>query len=179
MDLSTDYYYSIDLHGFSSMSPPQLDFEQSQPTASTFPPSHQPPSPASPEADAAAAAADFSDERRLRRRISNRESARRSRARKQRRLDELRGSVAAMEHRRRELAAHAQAARGRLALARLANAGLRAEAAALSRRLAAARRALELGRLYHAAAAAAVGSGACCSGLGFLDIEQTIASLIA
>ncbi|OEL21801.1 hypothetical protein BAE44_0017180, partial [Dichanthelium oligosanthes] len=82
--------------------------------------------------------------------ISNRESAQCSRARKQRCLDELRGSAAVLERRRRELTAR-QAAHGRLALVRLANAGLRAEVAALSRRLAAARRALALGRLYHAA----------------------------
>ncbi|CAN6287259.1 unnamed protein product [Urochloa humidicola] len=159
-------YYSIDMHGFSEMAPPQFEFG-SELTAIPFP-TETPAAASSPEAEAAGCA----DERRLRRRISNRESARRSRARKQRRLDELRASAADLERRRRELATRAQAARGRLALVRLANAGLRAEAAALSRRLAAASRALALGRLYHATAA---GGG----GLGFVDIEQTIASLIA
>lgn len=85
--------------------------------------------------------------------------------RKQRRFDELGDAAAALERRKRELAAAAQAARTRLALSLLANAGLRAEAAALSRRLAAARRALELGRLY--AAAAVAGS------VGLVDTERT------
>ena len=170
-------YYCIDTDGFWAMSPPQLEFGP-DPTASPLLPTETTPAAASsPEVEAGdAAEAGCADERRLRRRISNRESARRSRARKQRRLNELRASAAALERRRRELAARAQAARGRLALARLANAGLRAEAAALSLRLAAARRALALGWLYNVAAAAG-GSGAC--SLGFVDIEQTIASLIA
>ncbi|PUZ37613.1 hypothetical protein GQ55_9G133400 [Panicum hallii var. hallii] len=168
----SDYCCSIDTDGFWATSPPQLGFG-SEPAASPLLPTET-PAPSSPEVEAGdAAAAGCADERRLRRRISNRDSARRSRARKQRRLDELRASAAALGRRRRELAARAQAARGRLALARLANAGLRAEADALSRRLAAARRALALGRLYHAATAGGSGS------LGFVDIEQTIASLIA
>ena len=83
-----------------------------------------------PEVDAVAAAEECVDQRRFRRRISNRESARRSRARKQRRLDELRDTAALLERRRRELAAGEHAAHGRLALALLANAGMRAEAAA-------------------------------------------------
>ncbi|CAL4926629.1 unnamed protein product [Urochloa decumbens] len=172
MDFSD--YYSIDMHGFSEMAPPQFEFG-SELTAIPFPteiPASSPEVEAS-AADAAAAGCG-ADERRLRRRISNRESARRSRARKQRRLGELRASAADLERRRRELAARAQAARGCLALVRLANAGLRAEAAALSRRLAAASRALALGRLYQYHAAAAAG----CSH-GFVDIEQTIASLMA
>jgi hypothetical protein len=164
----------IDMQVFSATAtpppPPQVGFV-SDPTAIPFP-AQPPAATASPEADADAG--ESADERRLRRRISNRESARRSRARKQRRLDELGDAAALLERRRRELAAGAQAARGRLALALLANAGLRAEAAALSRRFAAARRALDLGRLYAAAAAAAAGSVA-----RQLDIEQTIASLIA
>lgn len=133
---------------------------------------------ASPEVDAEDAAAVDSSvgDRRLRRRLSNRESARRCRARKQLRLHELRDSAARLEVVRRELAARAQAARGRVAVVRLANAGLRAEEAALTRRLEAARRALALQHLY-AAASTAAGSGSC--GLGPLDIEQTIASLIA
>jgi hypothetical protein len=166
----------IDMQVFSATAtpppPPQVGFV-SDPTAIPFP-AQPPAATASPEAEADADAGESADERRLRRRISNRESARRSRARKQRRLDELGDAAALLERRRRELAAGAQAARGRLALALLANAGLRAEAAALSRRFAAARRALDLGRLYAAAAAAAAGSVA-----RQLDIEQTIASLIA
>jgi hypothetical protein len=130
------------------------------------------------EVDAVAAVAECVDERRFRRRISNRESARRSRARKQRHLHELRDSAALLERGNRDLAARAEAAREGLALALLANAALRAEAAELSRRLAAARRALVLlGRLYAGAPAAASIDGDCC--LGSTDIEQMVASLIA
>ncbi|CAN6298286.1 unnamed protein product [Urochloa humidicola] len=174
MDFSDYYSIDIDMHGFSEMAPPQFGFG-SELTAIPFPTTETPAAAASsPEVEAAAVGC--ADERRLRRRISNRESARRSRARKQRRLDELRASAADLERRRRELAARAQAARGHLALVRLANAGLRAETAALSRRLAAASHALALGRLYQYHTAAASGGG--CS-LRFVDIEQTIASLIA
>jgi hypothetical protein len=178
MDFSD--YYCIDMHGFSEMEPPQFEFG-SELTAIPFP-TETPPPASSPEVEAAdAAAAWCDDERRLRRRMSNRESARRSRARKQRRLGELQESVAVLERRRRELTAHAKAARGRLAVVCIANAVLSAEAAALSRRLAAASRALTLGRLYHAAAAAAPtgGGGIGASSLGIVDIEQTITSLIA
>jgi hypothetical protein len=131
------------------------------------------------DAGAGAAAAECVDhQRRFRRRISNRESARRSRARKQRYLYELRDSAAVLERGNRDLAARAEAARGRLALALLANAALRAEAAALSRRLAAARRDLVLlGRLYAGAVAAGGVDGECC--LGSTDTEQMVASLIA
>jgi hypothetical protein len=126
------------------------------------------------------AAAECVEERSFRRRISNRESARRSRARKQRHLDELRDSAALLERGNRDLAAMVEATRGRLALALLANAALRAESAALSRRLAAALRALVLGRLYAGADAVVStedGGGNC--SLGSTDIEQMIASLIA
>ncbi|KAK3146483.1 hypothetical protein QOZ80_3BG0266990 [Eleusine coracana subsp. coracana] len=150
--------------------------------ATVNPPPIQDPAAAaaSPEMDTDATAAEDNsvDDRWLRRRISNRESARRCRARKQRRLQELRASVARLEVVRRELAARAQAARGRVAMVRLANAGLRAEANALTRRLEAARRTIALRHLYVATIAAA-GSGSSCCGLGPLDIEQTIASLIA
>ncbi|KAK3149729.1 hypothetical protein QOZ80_3AG0221800 [Eleusine coracana subsp. coracana] len=145
------------------------------------PPIHDPATAASPEMDADTAAAEDSvGDRRLRRRISNRESARRCRARKQRRLQELRASAARLEVVRRELAARVQAARGRLAMVQLANAGLRAEAAGLTRRLEAARQVIALHRLYATTTAAGSGSGSgSCCGLGPLDIEQTIASLIA
>ena len=99
-------HYCIDTDGFWAMSPPQLGFGP-EPTASPLLfPSETPAAASSPEVEAGdAAAAGCADERRLRRRISNRESARRSRARKQRRLNELRASAAALERRRRELAA--------------------------------------------------------------------------
>ncbi|KAK1625875.1 hypothetical protein QYE76_000190 [Lolium multiflorum] len=90
------------------------------------------------------------DERRLRRKISNRESARRSRARKQRHLDEQRAAVAVLRASNRDLAAQLRDARARAALVALANARLRAEGQALGRRLAAARRALALMQLYAA-----------------------------
>ncbi|KAF8702451.1 hypothetical protein HU200_032828 [Digitaria exilis] len=92
-------------------------------------------------------------ERRLRRQISNRESARRSRARKQRHLEELRARAAGLRAGNRELAARLRGVQARAALARLANARLRAEAGALGRRLAAAQRAIALRQLYAAASA--------------------------
>ncbi|KAF0909968.1 hypothetical protein E2562_001221 [Oryza meyeriana var. granulata] len=92
---------------------------------------------ADPPQETDADAAPDVDERRLRRKISNRESARRSRARKQRHLDELRARAERLRCCNRELAARRHAARGPVALVRLANAQLRAEAAALGRRLAA------------------------------------------
>ncbi|KAM0888057.1 hypothetical protein ACQ4PT_028593 [Festuca glaucescens] len=113
-----------------------------------------------------ASADDDIGERRLRRKISNRESARRSRARKQSHLDDLRALAARLRGDRGELAERARAARGRVALVQLANAELRAEAAALSRRLeVAASRELVLNQLY--AAFAGVGT-----------FEQTLASLM-
>ncbi|XP_051230491.1 basic leucine zipper 1-like [Lolium perenne] len=124
-------------------------------------PAQEPAAAASP-----ASADDDIGERRLRRKISNRESARRSRARKQSHLDDLRALAARLQGDRGELAERARAARGRVALVQHANAELRAEAAALSRRLeVAASRALALNQLY--AAAAGVGT-----------FEQTLASLM-
>jgi hypothetical protein len=95
-------------------------------------------------------AGDGNDDRRLRRRLSNRESARRSRARKQRHLDEQRAAAAVLRASNRDLAARLRDARARAALVALANARLRAEGQVLGRRLAAARRALELMQLYAA-----------------------------
>uniref|UniRef100_A0ACD5W9L7 Uncharacterized protein n=1 Tax=Avena sativa TaxID=4498 RepID=A0ACD5W9L7_AVESA len=120
---------------------------------------------ASPATDAGA---DYDiGERRLRRKISNRESARRSRARKQSHLDDVRALAARLRGDRAELAERARAARGQVALVQLANAELRAEADVLKCRLEmATRRALALNQLYNAAAA----------GLGTFD--QTIFSLM-
>ncbi|KAG8049368.1 hypothetical protein GUJ93_ZPchr0009g2442 [Zizania palustris] len=112
--------------------------------------------------------------RRLRRKISNRESARRSRARKQRRLDELRGEAAALRAANWDIAARLRGVSARAALVSLANARLRAEAHALARRLAAARRALVLRQLY----AAAVASSASTAGAAAFEL-QALASLIA
>ena len=119
--------------------------------------------PPPPEEETSASA----DERRLRRKISNRESARRSRARKQRHLEELRARAGRLQAGNRELAARLRGVQARAALVRLSNARLRAEAGALGRRLAAARRAVELRQIYAAASA----------GTGGLEL-QALASLI-
>ena len=123
--------------------------------------------PPEEETSASASAADEAAERRLRRKISNRESARRSRARKQRHLEELRARAGRLQAGNRELAARLRGVQARAALVRLSNARLRAEAGALGRRLAAARRAVELRQIYAAASA----------GTGGLEL-QALASLI-
>ncbi|GJM95053.1 hypothetical protein PR202_ga11749 [Eleusine coracana subsp. coracana] len=134
-------------------------------------PPPQPDAMTTPPAEAAeetsSAAAD--EERRLRRKISNRESARRSRARKQRHLEQLRERAARLRASNRELAARLRGIQARAALVGLTNDRLRAEGSALGRRLAAAQRAIALRQIY-AAASSAAGSG------GFE--LQTLASLI-
>lgn len=115
----------------------------------------------------AVAGDDGDRERRLRRKVSNRESARRSRARKQRHLEEQRATAATLRAGNRHLAEKLRVARARAGLVALANARLRAQGQALSRRLDAARQALALRQLYAAASA----SG------GALDM-QALASLI-
>uniref|UniRef100_A0A0E0IP62 BZIP domain-containing protein n=1 Tax=Oryza nivara TaxID=4536 RepID=A0A0E0IP62_ORYNI len=69
------------------------------------------------------------DERRFRRKISNRESACRSRAHKQWHLDELRARAGWLRRCNCELAARGHAARGRAGLVHLTNMQLRAKAA--------------------------------------------------
>ncbi|KAJ1294197.1 hypothetical protein BS78_01G127400 [Paspalum vaginatum] len=151
------------------MAPPQVGF-QSDPIESPF--QVQPPNSASPEVYTADAV-ECVDDRRLRRRISNRESARRSRARKQRYRDELRDGAALLERWNRELVSRVLDAHGRLALVRHANASLRTEAAALSRRLAAARSLSVVCTLPRPLwPPVATGNGAC-SLIRFVDIEQT------
>ncbi|CAL4936168.1 unnamed protein product [Urochloa decumbens] len=90
------------------------------------------------QAEAAGGAVEEEQERRRRRKESNRLSARRSRERKQQRLEELRGEVARLRAERQGLESwlHALARRG-AAVCRQ-NARLRAEAAALESRLRAA-----------------------------------------
>ena len=114
--------------------------------------------PPPPEEETSASA----DERRLRRKISNRESARRSRARKQRHLEEIRARAGRLQAGNRELAARLRGVQARAALVRLTNARLRAEAGALGRR-----RAVALRQIYAAASA----------GTGGLEL-RALASLI-
>jgi len=108
---------------------------------------------ADPEAEAARNVDPDPEEERLRRqrrKVSNRLSAQRSRARKQQRMEELRQAAARLRAEKQELEARLQAlARHDLAV-RCQNARLRAEAAALERRVREARRLLELRRLAYA-----------------------------
>ncbi|WVZ60697.1 hypothetical protein U9M48_010683 [Paspalum notatum var. saurae] len=95
-------------------------------------------SPSTMPTPAAAEDEDPDDEerrRRQKRKASNRLSAQRSRARKQQRLEELRAAAATLRDERRELEARAQALARHDHAVRSHNARLRAEAAALVRRL--------------------------------------------
>jgi predicted phage-related endonuclease len=85
-----------------------------------------------------APAADASEEeaeRRLRRRMSNRESARRSRARKLRRAEELQASLNVLQEEKRTMAAKLDVEVRRVLAARLDTARLQADVCALRRRL--------------------------------------------
>ncbi|XP_010942330.1 uncharacterized protein [Elaeis guineensis] len=75
------------------------------------------------------------EDRRRRRKISNRESARRSRMRKQRHLEELRSQGARLRSQNRVLTDHLDATVHRCFIFRAENNRLRAESAALRRRL--------------------------------------------
>ncbi|WOL07826.1 hypothetical protein Cni_G16575 [Canna indica] len=89
------------------------------------------------------------ERRRLRRMISNRESARRSRARKQRHLEELRSQAGRLRLENRDLVVRLGGLIQRCVLVRQDNDCLRAEASALSRRLAELRSAAALRHLQH------------------------------
>lgn len=105
-------------------------------------------SSSSSDDNAACRTAEEEEERqRQRRKISNRLSAQRSRARKQQRLEELRAEAANLRAENRELSARLHAVERHGLAARCQNARLRAEAAALARRLREARRLLALQRL--------------------------------
>lgn len=89
------------------------------------------------------------ERRRLRRMISNRESARRSRARKKRHLEGLRAQLCRLRASNRELAERLAGLAHRSLLVRRDNDGLLAEASALSWRLAKLRRAATLKHAVH------------------------------
>ncbi|XP_072988261.1 basic leucine zipper 4-like [Typha latifolia] len=107
------------------------------------------------------------EQRRLRRMISNRESARRSRMRKQRRLEELRTQLARLRSENRELTGRVGAVVQRCLLVRRDNDRIRSESAYLRRRLSEARRVLVLRQLHRLMMSSSSG------------FEQTLASLIA
>ncbi|WOK97073.1 hypothetical protein Cni_G05781 [Canna indica] len=107
-------------------------------------PSPSPPTPAVPVSISA------SEQRRLRRKISNRESARRCRMRKQRHLEDLRAESTRLRSKNRDLSARVAAVATRCLLLRRANGRLRAESVVLRRRLAELRRLVLLQKLLMA-----------------------------
>ncbi|KAG6526246.1 ocs element-binding factor 1-like [Zingiber officinale] len=109
------------------------------------------------------------EHRRLRRKISNRESARRCRMRKQRRLEELRSESARLSSLNQDLARRVVVASHRCQIFRSENLRLRAEYAALNRRLSELRRFILLLRQLSPAA-----HGGFLTGLPF---EEALASL--
>ncbi|RWW50046.1 hypothetical protein BHE74_00043742 [Ensete ventricosum] len=112
--------------------------------------------PAEPEEDLSAVSPE--ERRRLRRMISNRESARRSRARKQRHLEELRGQAGRLRFQNHELADRLGGLARRCLLLRQDNDRLRAEASALCRRLADLRREVTLRQFHRLAAPLPLGA---------------------
>ncbi|CAL9102283.1 unnamed protein product [Musa textilis] len=116
------------------------------------------------------------EQRRLRRKISNRESARRCRIRRQRHLEGLRAESARLRSQNRDLASRVGALAHRCMLVSRANHRLRAQSAALSRRLIELHRLVLLRRVLTMAAPAPVASH---SGFGGVGYEQALASLLA
>ncbi|CAD5187075.1 ocs element-binding factor 1-like [Musa acuminata AAA Group] len=112
--------------------------------------------PAEPEQNLSAVSPD--ERRRLRRMISNRESARRSRARKQRHLEELRGQAGRLRSQNHELADRLGGLARRCLLLRQDNDRLRAEASALCRRLADLRREVALCQFHRLVAPPPLGA---------------------
>ncbi|PKA66503.1 Ocs element-binding factor 1 [Apostasia shenzhenica] len=88
------------------------------------------------------------EQRRIRRMISNRESARRSRMRKQRHLEDLRGQLNQLRSENRELSNQLEAVAHYCGLFRRDNYRLRSESAVLMSRLTEIRRALLLPQLH-------------------------------
>ncbi|KAG0477177.1 hypothetical protein HPP92_013579 [Vanilla planifolia] len=103
----------------------------------------------------------FSEEciRRLRRKISNRESARRSRMRKQRYLEDLRSRVGRLRHENSFLKSNLSTISGRCAAVLQDNKLLLAELATLRRRLSEIRRELFLRQIQRLASPASAGGG--------------------
>ncbi|XP_073005977.1 bZIP transcription factor RISBZ5-like [Typha latifolia] len=109
----------------------------------------------------------LAEQRRIRRMMSNRESARRSRMRKQRHLEELRSRLTRLRAENQELTSRLGGVAQQCLFFHSENHWLRAESDALRRRLLAARRVLLLRRLQRLMSMHASG------------FEQTWASLIS
>uniref|UniRef100_K4A0N9 BZIP domain-containing protein n=2 Tax=Setaria italica TaxID=4555 RepID=K4A0N9_SETIT len=124
-----------------------------------------PPVDASTKAGSSGVDDDDEEERlrRLKRKISNRESARRSRARRRQQAEDLERAAEELRAQRRALAARRDAAAARALAVRLDNARLGAEAGALRRRLREAQRQavllLALARAQMAPSAVGIGGG--------------------
>lgn len=115
------------------------------------------------------------EQRKLRRMISNRESARRSRMRKQRHLEDLRCHVSRLQTLNRELANRVGLVSHQTMLVRSDNDRLRSESRILVNRLSEIRRILMARQLNRLALPA---TAAICGGFGSGN-ELTLASLIA
>ncbi|KAG0450964.1 hypothetical protein HPP92_026658 [Vanilla planifolia] len=94
------------------------------------------------------AAAYSVEDRRLRRMMSNRESARRSRMRKQRHMEDLRSRVGRLRHEKRNLLDQIAAISGCAVVLQHENQKLRTESSALLHRLSVIRRVLFLRQLH-------------------------------
>lgn len=117
------------------------------------------------------------EQRRLRRKISNRESARRSRARKQHHVEGLRAKAARLQVEKQNLSNQFRAISSRTELVMCQNLRLQAESILLRRRLAEAKRVLILRQLQRLVVSPCSGFGPVS---GFLfEYDQALASLIS
>jgi bZIP transcription factor len=114
------------------------------------------------------------EQRRLRRKISNRESARRSRARKQHHLEGLRGTIVQLQAEKENLTNQLRVVLSQSELVRCQNFRLQAESIMLRRRLAEARRVLYLHQLQKLVVSPCSGFGP-----GSFGFDQALASLIS
>ncbi|XP_078178596.1 uncharacterized protein LOC144572797 [Carex rostrata] len=117
------------------------------------------------------------EQRRLRRKISNRESARRSRARKQHHLEGLRAKAARLQVEKQNLSSQFRAISSRTELVMCQNFRLQAESILLRRRLAEAKRVLILRQLQRSVISPCSGFGPVSGSL--FEYEQALASLIS